>query len=64
MGSKAGTPCVEKKRYPTEDAAKRALLSTMIAKALRAGGYRRRERRYYACPICKGWHLTGQRKRA
>jgi hypothetical protein len=22
-------------------------------------GFRRRERRAYRCPLCKGWHLTG-----
>lgn len=60
---KPGTPCVKKKRYPNEEAARKALLDTMIVRAFRKKGWmRRHERRYYFCNICKGWHLTAQVK--
>lgn len=44
-------PC-EKKRYETQDQAKKALRSC------RAKGWP--QIRYYRCPRCDGWHLTSK----
>lgn len=48
-----------KVRYRDELAAKIALASTSAA-ADRRNDEKRRERRAYRCPRCKGWHLTSQ----
>lgn len=51
-------------RFPSEQAAKDALLRARIARGLR-GNLRRREQRAYPCPDCPGnvWHLTSRGER-
>ncbi|HEY8881917.1 MAG TPA: hypothetical protein VIM47_00805 [Dermatophilaceae bacterium] len=55
--------CV-KVTYPTEKAAKTALVGIVISN--NRGHFHRsephRERRPYKCPHCWGWHLTSERK--
>ena len=47
-----GFLCV-KRRYPTELAALKVLVSVNRSPSLQ-----RNENRYYLCPHCNGWHLT------
>ncbi len=48
-------PIKGKIRYRTENAARAALVGIVIRG-------NRKERQVYACPACKGWHLTSQRR--
>ncbi len=48
-----------KRRYATEQAAQRVLLSARIKRSLHDND-RRHEERAYQCPFCDGWHLTSQ----
>jgi len=47
-----------KVKYLTEQEARTELVGTVVAK--NAGRGHRHECRWYACPMCKGWHLTSQ----
>lgn len=47
-----------KLRYRDKREARWALHSMMVLRE--AGQKSRRERNYYMCPECKGWHLTSQ----
>lgn len=53
----AGRPCYKKTRYPDKLAAMIALARTSSP----SGKKHRRERRYYRCPDCGGFHLTSKR---
>jgi hypothetical protein len=48
-----------KQPFPTETAARSALLDARISATLR-NNQRRREQRYYACPHCHRWHLSSR----
>lgn len=49
-----------KRRLVDEREAKTELVGAILKR--NKGSQRRRECRYYECPICKGWHLTSQPK--
>jgi hypothetical protein len=49
----------EKKRFPSLDAAREALIDAKIRRALHHNK-RRREQRTYFCKKCCGWHLTSR----
>lgn len=49
--------------FPTEQAARDALVQAKIAHSLR-GNTGRREQRAYPCEACNAWHLTSSPSRA